>query len=99
MASATFIPSFNLEDKLTQEFLASDGARRVCEAIAEVARDVHAPVDTGEYRDSIHVADGKVVADAPHAVVVEFGTNDTPAFAPLRKAAETVLGTSALRKR
>lgn len=39
-----------------------------------------APVDTGEYRDSIHLEDGKedgevlVVASADHSIYVEYGT-------------------------
>lgn len=67
----------------------------VAEAIAQRARD-HAPVRTGEYRDGIHVErDGdevRVVADAPHSAVVEFGTGDTPAFAPLMRAQDDVAG-------
>jgi hypothetical protein len=44
-----------------------------------------APVDKGEYRDSIHVADyGDQVyaqADSPEAGYIEYGTEDTPEFA------------------
>lgn len=65
--------------------------RRTAEQIAEEARAI-APVATGAYRDSIHVEQEEtaagVVADVPYAVFVEFGTSDTPAFAPLRRAAE-----------
>lgn len=43
-----------------------------------------APVKSGELRDSIHVeADGRdsreIIADAPHALSVELGDEDTPA--------------------
>lgn len=60
-------------------------------AIAERAREI-APVATGAYRDSIHVeregADVAVVAGTDHALYVELGTADTPAFAPLTRATD-----------
>jgi hypothetical protein len=69
----------------------------VATAVEAVAK-VIAPILTGAYVESIHVEqtteDGKaaanVVADVPYAVFVEFGTGDTPAFAPLRRASESV---------
>jgi hypothetical protein len=69
----------------------------IATAVETVAR-VIAPHRTGAYAASIHVEqameDGKaianVVADVPYAVFVEFGTADTPTFAPLRRAAESV---------
>lgn len=68
----------------------------VAEGIATVARTI-APVLTGAYRDSISASVGiegghalaHVSAGTDHAQYVEFGTSDTPTFAPLRRAAET----------
>lgn len=55
-------------------------ARKAAEEAAQVARS-NAPVDSGELRESIHVEetdDGyAVVAEAPHAAFVEFGTGIT----------------------
>ena len=93
-----FIPGFDLEDKITEEFIESGAQDDVSEEIAEAARAV-APVDTGEDRDSIHVEEGKVVADTDHAAAVEFGTGDTPMFAPLRRGAETVVGSDGMKAR
>lgn len=72
---------------------AEDGAR----AGAQIARQI-APVATGEYRDSITAAieltsdgwKGHVIANAPHAMFVEFGTEDTPTFATLRRTGEVL---------
>lgn len=50
-----------------------------------------APRLTGEYADSIHADGPRVRADSDHAVWVEFGTEDTPTFAPLRRAADQVM--------
>ena len=51
----------------------------VCQEIADYARGI-APVRTGQYANSIHVeAHGElqysIVADAPHAAIVEFGSS------------------------
>ena len=93
-----FIPAFGLDDKLLEEFMDSGAQDEAAEEIVEAAKAV-APVDTGTYRDSIHVEDGKVVADVDYAGAVEFGTSDTPAHAPLRRGAETVVGTAGMRAR
>lgn len=84
-----------------QAFAHSDEGRAFAleraEAAAGIARD-NAPVASGQYRDSIR-ADveetsegwtGRVIAEAPHSVYVEFGTEDTPTFATLRRAGETI---------
>lgn len=67
-------------------------ARVKAQRVAEEARAI-APVRTGGYRNSIHVEqDGpaaSVVADVPYAAFVELGTEDTPIFAPLRRALAT----------
>lgn len=68
--------------------------RTDAEAIAEAARGL-APVRTGRYRGSITAAlepssegaRGRVSASVPYAPFIEFGTTDTPAFAPISHAA------------
>lgn len=65
------------------------------DSAAEESRAI-APVDTGEYRDSITstagiqkgFAMGRVNAGKFTAGFLEFGTSDTPAFATLRRGAE-----------
>ena len=53
-----------------------------------------APVETGAYRDSITSTisgtKGVVSANIRYAVYLEFGTSDTPVFATLRQASESV---------
>lgn len=69
--------------------------REKAEDSAEQSRAI-APVDTGEYRDSITAtagiskgfAIGRVNAGKFTAGWLEFGTSDTPVFAPLRRGAE-----------
>jgi hypothetical protein len=65
--------------------------RRAGEQAAQEAQRL-APVDTGEYRSSIRVVDtptgARVVAEDDKATYIEFGTEDTPAFAPLRRGTE-----------
>ena len=69
------------------------GDAAIAEAWAAEAR-ANAPVDTGAYRDGIRVVrDGDavaVVATAPHSLIVEFGTADTPAFAPILRAGDSI---------
>ena len=61
-----------------------------CTAVVGEAQAI-VPVDTGELKDSIHTASvelvgnavrGNVVADAPHAGFVEFGTGQRGAASP-----------------
>lgn len=80
-------------------FAHSDEARefalRKAQEGAQYARE-SAPVRSGAYRDSIEASveetsegwKGHVTAGAAHAVYVEFGTEDTPTFATLRRAGE-----------
>lgn len=75
-----------------------DSRDEAAREITDTARAI-APVDKGTYRDSISAEDGKVVATAAHAASLEFGTKDTPTFAPLRRAAIQEFGTDALRRR
>lgn len=68
-----------LQDRLARSGASVTGLAQQC--VERIKAD--APVDTGELRDSIHLAvvsDGvEVHADAPYAWFVEFGTLDTPA--------------------
>lgn len=69
------------------------------EEAAEHTRSV-APVDEGEYVDSIEsgaviedgTAKGRVSANDDKWAYLEFGTEDTPVFAPLRKGLEATSG-------
>jgi hypothetical protein len=56
-----------------------------------------APVDTGEYRDSIHMyelPDGgfRIQASAPHSIFVEFGTSRMSAYHTLAVALDAAKG-------
>jgi hypothetical protein len=76
---------------------------QLVEPIEKIASEIElkakgfAPVRTGAYRASISsevsiLGDrivGKVTADVPYAGFIEFGTEDTPVFQPLRKALYT----------
>jgi hypothetical protein len=69
--------------------------KAVAEAVAENARSV-APELSGDYIDGIAVeaaidgdsAVGRVNANDWKSALIEFGTEDTPTFAPLRRGAE-----------
>lgn len=71
-----------------------DGPKHVEETADIVARDAadHAPVDTGELRDSIHRegsgTDARVVVGAAHGIFVEYGTRNMPAQPYLWPAVE-----------
>lgn len=68
---------------------------------AEFARRI-APVDSGDYQESIHVEDGGlggrrrdrpmalIVASAPHSAALEFGNGRVPALHTLARAADIV---------
>jgi hypothetical protein len=86
-----FIPNLGLEDEWNASGDGQDCKRTVGEEIVSQAQAV-APVETGAYRDSIHVeadleGETAVAADVDYAVFIEFGTSDTPTFAPLRRGA------------
>lgn len=90
-----FRPTRNGVEKVAQSEEIRRALRKVAEHQADEARRT-APVDTGAYRDSIHVEedtspDGRarvfVVADDPKAAALEFGTSDTPRFRTLGRAA------------
>jgi HK97 gp10 family phage protein len=67
--------------------IADTGRDVIRGGVAEDAR-VYVPVLTGELRSSIHEIEEGVVADAPHAIPVEFGTVDTPPQPFMRPAAD-----------
>lgn len=89
MATFKYRPAVEREIARSAQMRAATRAR--AQRSADEARRL-APVDSGKYRDSIHVEEtedgARVVADADHAVHVEFGTEDTPAHAPLRRGTE-----------
>jgi hypothetical protein len=91
-----FIPNPFLEAELRASPAFNVAMHSIREHIAQEARDT-APVSTdpgdptpGSFRDSIHVEGDNVVADDPVANIIEFGSEDTPVFATLRRAAEAV---------
>jgi HK97 gp10 family phage protein len=68
-------------------------AEEIAQPVADRFRQL-VPVNTGEYRNSIEVvAEGggraTIVARAPHAPFVEYGTSDTAAQPALRPAIDT----------
>jgi hypothetical protein len=89
---ATFVPDPTFEKQLQHdpEYLAY--LDRVANEAAAAAKAA-APRDTGEYADSISgevvhdegKARARVSSDDPKWPYIEFGTEDTPAFAPLRR--------------
>ena len=58
----------------------------------------NSPEDSGEYKDSIQVINpaeaghAMVGATADHANLVEYGTEKTPEFAPMRRTIEQLNG-------
>lgn len=86
-----FVPNRNLHRELQGQ---PEYVRGLYEAgakpIAEIAREL-APVDEGDYRDGIKATidgnDVRVDAFDWKSHFIEFGTVDTPVFAPLARAA------------
>lgn len=81
----------DLDEQLAADRDVNDGLDKFMEdEVIPVWRD-NSPVDTGEYRDSIKVTKpaeggrGQVGTDDPKARYIEYGTNDTPEFAPRAK--------------
>ena len=92
-----FVYRPGVEDEIAKERTTLDGLDDAAEKIADAARGF-APIRTGRYRSSITTRrDGLesiVVADAPYAKFVEWGTNDTPTMHPLARGAEAVTRSS-----
>lgn len=74
---------------VTQHQLAEDVATLAREK-APVGSAADGDEDPGRLRDSIHAEQDRVVADAPYAVYVEYGTVNMDAEPYLRPAADTV---------
>jgi len=83
-------------DSLRDERWMADAMMDVAETVAQSVRD-EAPVDTGDYRDSIGTGSTSSDRDGVYATVttsdpawhiIEYGTADTPAYAPMRAGAE-----------
>ena len=95
-----FVPNPFIGELLKRSPLVKSALENRAEEAVEQVKAI-APVDTGAFRDSIHTTtengDVQLVADVPHAVYVEFGTSDTPIFAPLRRGAEATFGTNSLK--
>lgn len=86
-----FVPNRNLDRELKAQASYKLALKEVgAEPIAENAREL-APVDEGDYRDGIQATvDGdEVRVDAMDwkSNFIEFGTVDTPVFAPLARGA------------
>lgn len=88
---ARFVPNPRFESQARQSREMREAIRRATEPALREAQRL-APVDSGEYRDSLQIvedADGvRLMSDDDKASFIEFGTEDTPAFAPLRKGTE-----------
>lgn len=76
------LDNIEVDEAAIEALLTSPGVKRDMRArgrrIVQAAK-TNAPVDTGEYRDSIHLEDGEgsevlIVASADHAIYVEYGT-------------------------
>lgn len=93
-----FIPNDDWPDEWAQ----SEDAQELAEVSADAALR-HAvgiaPVDEGEYRDGLEAEVtrdeagrwvGLVIATAAHSRFIEFGTEDTPTFAVLRRSIEAI---------
>lgn len=84
---ARFEPSRNLRGRVAVEVQPALEAK--ADAVLFQAR-VTAPVDTGEYKNSLRkerTATGwRVVADVRHAIFVEFGTRRMKAYRTLGRA-------------
>lgn len=69
----------------------TDGRAEVARKIVQDAQE-HAPVRTGEFRDSMHVTvsgeDVDIVDDDPAAFFIEYGTIDTPPAGVITQAAQ-----------
>ena len=96
--AATFVPVPGLNALVASMPEMFAEMEQAAQAIAEIAKGM-APVDEGDYRDSIEghaeydpIAIGIVSATGDpeeQAIYLEFGTNDTPTFGTLRRAAES----------
>ena len=90
-----FVPNPRLGYELLRSTMLIDDVARIAENIADQAKSI-APEDQGDYIASIEAVSGfdsrgvlaRVNANDWKAGLIEFGTSDTPTFAPIRRAAE-----------
>ena len=91
-----FVPNPAGIEALAATAAMEEAMREKAENVLKVAQGI-APVETGAYRDSLHVESGidggkahaTVGDDVRYGAYVEFGTSDTPAHATLRRALES----------
>lgn len=88
---ARFVPNPRFEQQVSKSREMKRALREATEPALREAQRL-APVDTGEYRDSLQIVEDangvRLMSDDDKASYIEFGTSDTPAFAPLRKGTE-----------
>ena len=90
-----FVPNKNGMDALARTTDMQKSMKEYSDSVAESARGI-APELSGDYVDGIEsvggvdngMAIGRVNANDWKSALIEWGTTDTPTFAPLRKAAE-----------
>lgn len=78
--------AFEAELKRSPAYKAEMALR--AKAGAEAARRIAPRGSTGDYAESIQVDDNRVLTDDPAGHLVEWGSVNNPAYAPLRKGAE-----------
>lgn len=94
---SAFIPNPAGIFQLAREITMAQAMGEIAEEGANRARDI-GPSDEGDYVESIDSgwdidadgAFGRIFATDYKANWIEFGTEDTPIFAPLRKAVESL---------
>jgi hypothetical protein len=91
-----FIPNPRFEYEFLRSLEAKEMVEDTTEAIAQRAKEI-APRDSGDYADGIKAEDGKVIGTDWKSHLIEWGTIKTPPFAPLRRAAEQIVGTENVR--
>ncbi len=79
-----FIDQADIDEALRSDDVIA-GALELAQRVADYWRSI-SPVDTGAYQDSIEVQRAGdnvyVVATDPQAHIIEYGSEDTPEFAP-----------------
>jgi hypothetical protein len=91
----TYRPNPMFEKELLRTLILEPDLKQASDDIADAAKAA-APVDEGDYRDGIETEtgmgkdgiQGRVNATWWTSHFIEFGTDDTPTFAPMRRGAE-----------
>lgn len=60
--------------------------RRALDALSAARGIASTIADTGDYKDSLEVSEERLLTKDPAGHIIEWGSVDTPVFAPLRKA-------------